>query len=119
MSLSPQPNPIEANPVVLLNAPVVTSEGVYRFEQISPEEARSLVHRQGFKSAIGHAPTAIVLSELLNVDCPMNRVEFRQQPGQVAIVFRLARRLEEGRILVDRFEIEQIGFSFALLTREE
>ena len=119
MSLSPQPNPIEANPVVLLNAPVVTSEGVYRFEQISPEEARSLVHRQGFKSAIGPAPTALVLSELLNVDCPMNRVEFRQQPGQVAIVFRLARRLEEGRILVDRFEIEQIGFSFALLTREE
>ncbi len=106
-------------PVVILNAPVVTLEGLYRFRQISIEEARMLLRGRRFDSAIGHAKTAHALSEILQVDCPMRRIEFHQMPGQTALVFRLARRLEEGQVLQSKAEIEKIGFSFALLTRKE
>lgn len=108
----------QATPIWLLNAPIITVDGRFHCRTISLDEARRLVHEQGFESAIGHAPTAALLSELLAIDCPVNRVDFRQAPQQRALVFRLARRLEEGRILRDRDEIEQIGYAFMLMTRE-
>jgi hypothetical protein len=108
-----------AAPVWLLNAPILTAEGLFRCRTMVLDEARALVAAQGFESAIGHALTAAVLSDLLAIDCPVRRVEFQQAQGQLAIVFRLARRIEEGRVLHDRAEIEKVGYSFLLLTREE
>lgn len=83
----------------LLNAPVITAEGLFRSRTLSVDEARALVRAQGFVSAIGHAQTAAMVSELLGIDCPIHRCEFRQRPGQHALVFRLARRLQEGQVL--------------------
>ena len=105
-------------PVWLLNAPVITTDGLFRSRTLHLEEARALVQTQGFASAIGHAQTAAIVSELLGIDCPMNRCEFRQLPGQQALVFRLARRLQEGQVLHDREDIEHTGYSFMLITRE-
>jgi hypothetical protein len=104
-------------PVVLLNAPVLTSTGLFRAREVGLDEAQARVARVGFESAIGHAFTAQILSELLEIDCPMHRIEFRQQPGQEALVFRLARRLEEGQVLASREEIAAVGFSFMLIER--
>lgn len=113
------PNDCDArSPVWLLNAPVITAEGLFRSRTLSFDEARTLVRTQGFASAIGHAQTAAIVSELLGIDCRMNRYEFRQRPGQRALVFRLDRRLEEGQVLHDRRNIERIGYSFMLITRE-
>ena len=42
-------------------------------EQISLEEAKTVL-ANGFVSAIGHQDTANVLSNLLGIDVPMNRV---------------------------------------------
>ncbi len=106
-------------PVWLLNSPIITADGLFRCRQITLDEARALVAEQGFESAIGHALTAAVLSDLLAIDCPVRRVEFQQAPGQLAIVFRLAQRIPEGLVLHDRAEIEEVGYSFLLLTREE
>lgn len=108
----------EASPVWLLNAPVITTIGLFRSHALSIDEAHALVRTQGFFSAIGHAQTAAIVSELLGIDCPMNRCEFRQRPGQRALVFCLAHRLEEGQVLRDREDIERIGYSFMLITRE-
>lgn len=105
-------------PVWLLNAPVVTVEGLFRSRTLSVAEARALVRTQGFASAIGHAQTATIVAELLGIECAMNRCEFRQLPGQHALVFRLARRLEEGQVLHTREDIERVGYSFMLITRE-
>ena len=122
--MAPLPNPCpqhdrdESAPVWLLNAPVITTDGVFRSRTLSIDEARALVRTQGFESAIGHAQTAAIVSELLGIHCPMNRHEFRQRPGQRALVFRLARRLEEGQVLRDRWAIEHVGYSFMLITRE-
>lgn len=105
-------------PVWLLNAPLITADGLFRSRTLPVDEARALVRVQGFVSAIGHAQTASIVSDLLGIDCPMNRCEFRQCPGQQALVFRLARRLEEGQILRERGDIERVGYSFMLITRE-
>lgn len=108
----------DTSPVWLLNAPVITADGLFRSRTLSADEARALVRAQGFASAIGHAQTAAILSGLLGIDCPVNRVEYCQRPGEHALVFRLARRLEEGQVLRDRKDIERIGYRLMLITRE-
>lgn len=122
MAPLPNPSPLhdhdETSPVWLLNAPVITAEGLFRSCTLSFDEARALVQAQGFVSAIGHAQTATLVSELLGIDCPIQRCEFHQRPGQHALVFRLARRLQEGQVLHDRQDIERVGYSFMLITRE-
>ena len=116
---SPSSDPVRTSPVWLLNAPIITANGLFRCRTICLEEARGLIEVHGFESAIGHAPTAAMLSDLLRIDCPVRRREFRQAPGQQAIVFRLARRLAEGRVLHSQAEIEDVGYALLLLTREE
>lgn len=103
----------------LLNAPVITSDGVFHSRTISVAEARVLAATRHCESAIGHAHTAAAISDLLGIECPMRRLDFRQSPGQSALVFRLARRMEEGRILESRAELEAVGYSFMLLKRLE
>lgn len=122
MAILPQPflphDDKEVSRIWLLNAPVITANGLFRSRTLSLEEARALVQTHGFASAIGHAQTAAIVSELLGIDCPMNRAEFHQLCGQHALVFRLAHRLDEGQVLHDRKEIERVGYSFMLVTRE-
>lgn len=113
------PASCSAAPVWLLNSPIVTADGLFRCRTISLDAARALVAERGFESAIGHALTAAVLSDLLAIDCPVRRVEFQQAPGQLVIVFRLAQRIAEGLVLHDRVAIEKVGYSFLLLSREE
>lgn len=102
--------------IVLLNSAVLTSNGVFRMSAITLESARILVQARGFLSAIGHADTARVISELLGIDCPANRIRFAQQVGEVALVFRLHQRPPEGKILTCA-ELEATGFSWARLER--
>ena len=106
------------SPIWLLNAPVITAEGVFRSQVVSVAEACRLVHENGFESAVGHTQTASILSSLLGVACPMRRIEFQQKPAQRALVFRLARRLAEGQVLHGRDEIDAVGYSLLLITRE-
>ncbi|MCE1185876.1 MAG: YddF family protein [Rhodocyclales bacterium] len=96
---------------------MLTSVGLFRADELALDEARMLVLERGFESAIGHTPTAQILSGLLGIECAMRRIEFRQQVGQLALVFRLTRRLEEGQVLATREEIEAVGFSFMLIER--
>lgn len=106
------------SPIWLLNAPIITADGLFRCRTIPLRDAHELIREHGFESAIGHVQTAAVLSELLGIECPMRRIEFRQQAGQQALIFRLARRLEEGQVLEDRDDFARIGYTFMLLTRE-
>lgn len=107
----------EAAPVTLLNAPVMTTDGLYRLITIRPDAARALVHSRGFRSAIGHAESAQLLSLLLGVECPVNRIDYCQKAGELALVLRLARRLPEGLVLRSIKEIEAVGYTLALLER--
>ncbi len=109
---------VSGAPVWLLNAPIITADGVFHSTTLVLTEARTLVEKHGFCSAIGHATTAALVSRLLQIECPVRRTDYVQLPGQKALVLRLARRLCEGQVLLSLEEIEQVGYSFMLITRE-
>lgn len=102
----------------ILNAPVLTDYGIYSFKKLSIEEARKILKENEFVSAVGHEATARVLSSLLNVEIPTNRIEVRMKKGDRAIVFRLLRRVEEGAVL-DEKTLLRIPFDLGLLERLE
>lgn len=112
-------------PIALLNTAIVTTTGIYQLEEISLATAKDLVYHSltdyadnfcGLDSAIGHEATAEIMSKLLSTDIKMNRQEFNQKVGQIAIVFRLNKRPPEGTIL-SLDQLIGIGFHFQKLTR--
>jgi len=105
-------------PVVLFNGPICTTTGLYRVSDIEIEEAKRLIRTYGFVSAVGHRASAEVLSSILAVEVPMNRIEYSQKVGQKAIALKLKIRPAEGRILTAS-EMIQIGFNLLLLERLE
>ena len=97
----------------ILNVPVLTNYGTFRFRKVSVEEAKKVL-ADGFISAVGHEGTAKVLSELLKMEIPYNRVEIHMQPGDKAVVFRLLKRLPEG-VVLSKEELLQLPFELGVL----
>ncbi len=108
----------EKLPVGLFNGTVATTNGLYRIEDIDIDSAKRYILQNGFVSAIGHEATAEIMSEVLGFNIKMNRIQFHQEVGQIAIVFKLNERPPEGEVL-NREEIERIGYSFKLMKRYE
>lgn len=102
----------------ILNTSILTEDGVYTLTTISLADAKGLVEKNPLDSAIGHTSTAEIMTELLGIEIPVNRQNFRQEVGQQALIFKLNSRPPEGKILT-RDEIEEIGYKFQLLTRLE
>ena len=102
--------------VTLLNTSIITVDGSYELKSITLEEAKSIVKDAELDSAIGHQSTADVMTTLLGVNVNMNRQMFAQEVGQLALVFKLNGRPEEGKIL-SLEEIKKIGYSWKLLIR--
>ena len=99
----------------LLNSPVLTTTGTFRFTRLGVAAARALA-AGGFTSAIGHAGAASRMAQLLECDVPMRRVDARMQPGDAALVLRLLQRLPEGRVL-EHAELAGWPHELALLER--
>jgi len=107
--------------LVLLNSSITTAEGAYIHSNISQDEAIALVNRSGLDnilSAIEHQSTADIMTELLGVAIPVNRIQFTQEEGQIALVFKLNGRPPEGKSL-SREEIEKIGYTWQVLVKFE
>lgn len=105
-------------PIAVFNGTVVTSNGLYRITDIEVEDAKELIQKNGFISAIGHEATANIMSELLGADIGLNRISFIQEVGQYAIVFKLNMRPAEG-VILSREELFDIGFGLKLMERIE
>lgn len=103
-------------PIALFNGPIVTTNGLYRIHDIDVDTAKRLIQKHGFISAIGHEATAQIMSDLFDMNIPMNRIQFHQDVHQLAIAFKLKERPEEGVILsID--ELESIGYGLKLMER--
>lgn len=100
----------------VINSPILTDYGLWQFTgPLSVEQAKALL-TTNFVSAIGHSASADVLSQILNIPIPVNRIQITMQPGDNALIMRLAQRLPEGKVL-NAEELTQLDFEFGLLNR--
>lgn len=98
----------------LLNSPVLSNWGHFEFEgPIDLAQARAAIPTD-YVSAIGHHTTADMLSQLLQINVPMNRAKIVMHTGDVALVFRLKQRPPEG-VVLDQEQLDSIGYEFGLL----
>lgn len=102
--------------ITILNTSIVTDYGTFEYCPSSLNEVKALLAEQPYQSAVGHASTAQIISELTGFNVPVNRMEYRQQVGDTAIVFKLNGRPPEG-VILSKEQLEEIGFSFGLLHR--
>ncbi len=107
--------------LTLLNTSILTSFGKYSYDPVSLEQARQIVRDsqvrgETVQSAIGHQSTADLLTMLLEFPVPVNRMEFKQEVDDMALVFKPKQRIGEGKVLT-REELEAIGYEFGLLVR--
>ena len=102
--------------ITLLNTSILTDYGTYDFQPISLSEAKKMVKDSEIVSAVGHTATAGILSDLLEIEVRVNRTEFIQSTDDTALIFKLKSRIEEGKVL-NRSEIEEIGYEFGILRK--
>lgn len=101
--------------LALLNTTICTNDGIFEVRTITLEQAKQLAQNNELLSAIGHDSTAQIMTELLEVPVSTNRIQFAQELGQTALVFKLKGRAPEGVILTKE-EIEEIGYEFKTMT---
>ena len=66
-------------------------------EEVTLEQARELLSG-GFRSAVGHENTAVLMSELLGLEVEAHRMTLSLQHGERALIGQYSGpRLEEGR----------------------
>ena len=71
---------------------------VFEGTRVGVEQVKETL-RDGFVSAVGHESTAKVLTELLGMKIPANRITVDMKPGDVAIAVQFLKRLPEGKVL--------------------
>lgn len=99
----------------VLNSPVMTNFGVFRYRQIQENEACDWLNAGDWDSAISHESTAVFMSERLGIQIPFNRQPIRMLPGDEALVLRALQRIPNGTRF-STFEIGHLACEFALIS---
>jgi len=90
-------------------------EATVTFRVATLEEVRELLLRKGFVSAIGHEGTAKLLSQLLGISVPANRISVWMEPGDIGVHFYLKKRLPEGAVLTSE-ELAKLDYWLVVST---
>ena len=70
---------------------------IIEIKEINPEEI--IKHLGEIESVIGHEGTAQLISKILGIPIPVNRIQIKLDRFDVLYVFQLMERLPEGSIL--------------------
>lgn len=89
------------------------ADGAWVMSTVTPEHARLVVADEHI-SAVGHESSATAMSAVLGIPVAANRLTVQPEPGDQFLCMRLHSRPPEG-VVLDREQLEQIGFSWALL----
>ena len=84
---------------MVLPFPAEDSKGVFYVERVNLETAKMFVADKNFISAVGHESTAKLISELLKVEIPANRIAVWMKPGDKALCVQFLERVAEGKVL--------------------
>jgi hypothetical protein len=104
--------------VYILNAPILTNYGEWKFTgPIGIDQARKYLS-QGFESAIGHVASAQFLSQLLGIEIAMSRISVAMEAGDSALILRIMARLPEGQVLSVQ-EMSAIPYELGWLQRTQ
>jgi hypothetical protein len=100
----------------LLNTTVVPcgADGIWKATTLQLESAKMNTSGTGWVSAVGHESTAAIMSELLGVEVPVNRIQVSPVPGDKLLCFKLKSRAPEG-VILNREQIQQIGYEWVRL----
>ena len=98
----------------LLNSSVVPCAGLWDVQSVSLGRARIYADRPSLTSAIGHESTAAPLSQLLEINVPVNRILVTPVEGDTLLCFKLKGRAPEGKILTVA-ELEELGYEFFVM----
>jgi hypothetical protein len=93
---------------------MLPGEVYLRVKEIDAQTTSEILKSQQFISAVGHESTAKLLTALLGVEIPYNRIQVRLQKGDRLLVFQLLTRLEEGRVL-DEDELRRLPHKFYIV----
>jgi len=110
---------------ILNSAVLPLKEGqqyVITARQVSIQEVRDMLQKEYYTSAIGHEATAKLLTDILGVDIPLNRIQITLQPKDRMLAFLLKKRLPEGTVIRTVEELEQIGYTlwmFYIYSRDD
>lgn len=102
--------------ITILNTTIITDIGLYEVQEVTTEDVIQFIGSEKVESAVGHKVTAAIITELLGVKVSLNRVDYKQGRGDMAIAFQLKKRIPEGTVL-SRKQIEEIGYRWRLIYR--
>lgn len=103
--------------ITFMNVPLCTGEGNFVCREITLDHARYLCSQAvEFGSAVGHSGAAEKISELLRVNCPVNRVEYVQPVGEKVISIKIPRQPEGIGNLFSEF-MDSMSIRWYLLER--
>ena len=102
--------------IYLLNTTVIPNEayGIWDCKEISQSEAEWYASKT-FTSAVGHESTAEIMSTILRVTVPVNRISVAPNEGDQLLCFKLNQRAPEG-VILSKEQIEELGYHWVLMT---
>ena len=103
------------NMLYLFNTNIIPSPAVVRVTTITREYAKKVISESDeIISAIGHEATAQCLSEILNINVKVNRINAQPTHLDRVVSLKLNGRVEEGKVLT-MSDMEQMGYTLYLM----
>jgi hypothetical protein len=80
---------------LLINSAMIPNPGTFRYEEMSQDLAIGWIRSNKFTSYIGYSQNAEYLTQLTGIPIEVNRSLFTVEVGDVALVMKLAYRMDK------------------------